>query len=60
MTALLNVKGLQRHFFVEGKKEWLADKKILRAVDGVTLSVQRGQTLGSLASRAAANQRWQS
>ncbi len=46
MTPLLNVTGLQRHFFVEGKNEWLADKKILRAVDGVTLSVQRGKTLG--------------
>ena len=46
MTALLSVKDLQRHFSVEGNKEWLSGKKILRAVDGVTLSVQRGQTLG--------------
>jgi len=46
MTALLNVQNLQRHFFVEGKKEWLASKAVLRAVDGVTLSVQRGKTLG--------------
>ena len=36
MTALLNVKNLQRHFSVEGKQEWLAGKSILRAVDGVT------------------------
>ena len=27
MTALLEVKNLQRHFSVEGKKEWLAGKK---------------------------------
>ena len=46
MTALLDVKDLQRHFYVEGKKEWLANKAVLRAVDGVTLSVQRGKTLG--------------
>jgi peptide/nickel transport system ATP-binding protein len=46
MTALLDVKDLQRHFFVEGKKEWLSSQAVLRAVDGVTLSVQRGKTLG--------------
>lgn len=46
MTALLSVKNLQRHFSVEGNKEWLSGKKNLRAVDGVTLSVQRGKTLG--------------
>ncbi len=46
MTALLNVTNLHRHYLVEDKKEWLAGKSTLRAVDGVTLSVQRGKTLG--------------
>ena len=46
MTALLNVEDLHRHYTVEGKNEWLAGKSVLRAVNGVTLSVQRGKTLG--------------
>jgi peptide/nickel transport system ATP-binding protein len=46
MNTLLKVTNLQRHYLVESKNEWLAGKSILRAVDGITLSVQRGQTLG--------------
>ena len=29
MTALLSVKDLQRHFSVEGNKEWLSGKKMV-------------------------------
>jgi ABC-type dipeptide/oligopeptide/nickel transport system ATPase component len=37
---LLDVRNLQTHFFVDGG--------VVRAVDGVTFQIRRGQTLGVL------------
>ncbi len=42
-NTILNVTGLKTHFPVRGG--WFA-KQYVRAVDGVDLTVQRGQTLG--------------
>ena len=43
-AALLRVEGLKVHFPVRGGL--LASKRFVRAVDGVDLSLRRGQTLG--------------
>jgi oligopeptide/dipeptide ABC transporter ATP-binding protein len=42
MPALLEVKGLKTHYRLGG---WLSRRGLLRAVDGVTLSVEARQTL---------------
>ena len=43
MTALLEARGVTKHFPV---REGLFGRRFLRAVDGVNLDVQRGETLG--------------
>ncbi|QTX32544.1 dipeptide ABC transporter ATP-binding protein [Aminithiophilus ramosus] len=42
---LLEVKGLTKHFSVE-REGWFARPRTLRAVDGVTFFIRRGETLG--------------
>ncbi|MFZ3577602.1 ABC transporter ATP-binding protein [Virgibacillus sp. DJP39] len=42
--ALLEVKNLKQHFIT--KKGFLSEKTIIKAVDGVTLEIEEGQTLG--------------
>ena len=41
---LMEVKNLQKHFPV--KSSWFSPKKTLKAVDGVSFSIKRGETLG--------------
>lgn len=43
-TPLLEVRGLTKHFSVSGSS--LGQKKVVRAVDGVSFDVQAGSTLG--------------
>ncbi len=45
-TALLEVTDLTVHFPVGGRIGWRANKAVIRAVDGVDLKIERGQTLG--------------
>ncbi|MEO8544252.1 MAG: oligopeptide/dipeptide ABC transporter ATP-binding protein [Burkholderiaceae bacterium] len=45
MNALLEVEDLAVHFPV-GAKSWGQPQRVLRAVDGVSLHVQAGETLG--------------
>lgn len=42
--ALLEVTNLKQHF--TSKKGFLANKTIIKAVDGVTISIEEGKTLG--------------
>lgn len=42
--ALLEVKDLKQHFTI--KKGFLGEKKIVKAVDGVSLEIGQGETLG--------------
>lgn len=42
--ALLEVTNLKQHF--TSKKGFLANKTIIKAVDGVTIAIEEGQTLG--------------
>jgi oligopeptide transport system ATP-binding protein len=44
MTALLEVRNLVKHF--ERGGGWLRQKSIVRAVDGVSFSVEKGETFG--------------
>ena len=43
--VLLRVSGLQKHFFLS-HGVFTKEKQILKAVDGVSLTVSRGETLG--------------
>ena len=45
MTALLEIDGLRTHFVVGGGKS-AAGRRTVRAVDGVSLSIAEGETLG--------------
>jgi oligopeptide transport system ATP-binding protein len=42
--SLLEVKDLKQHFTI--KKGFLGEKKIVKAVDGVSLHIEHGETLG--------------
>jgi oligopeptide/dipeptide ABC transporter ATP-binding protein len=42
--ALLEVKDLKQHFTI--KKGFLGEKKIVKAVDGVSFHIEQGETLG--------------
>jgi peptide/nickel transport system ATP-binding protein len=44
MTTLLAVENLSRHFTM--RTGWFGARKVLRAVDGVSFTVQAGRTLG--------------
>jgi oligopeptide transport system ATP-binding protein len=44
MTALLEVRNLTKHF--ERGGGWLREKSIVRAVDGVSFSIDEGETFG--------------
>ncbi|WP_088053000.1 ABC transporter ATP-binding protein [Virgibacillus dakarensis] len=46
MSTLLEVKNLKKHFPLKSKKLFAKDKPVLKAVDGVSFSVQAGETLG--------------
>ena len=46
MTALLEAAGLVKHFDVEAGGFLRRTKTALRAVDGVSLTIQSGETLG--------------
>ena len=46
MTALLNAQGLTKHFPVLGGPLGLSQVGMVRAVDGVDLTVARGEVLG--------------
>ena len=43
---LLDVRDLRVHFQVGGRIGWRASRDIIRAVDGVSLTIERGETLG--------------
>ncbi|MCP2034278.1 oligopeptide/dipeptide ABC transporter ATP-binding protein [Planomicrobium sp. HSC-17F08] len=44
MMALLEVQNLKQHFTT--KKGFLGEKTVIKAVDGVSLSIEEGKTLG--------------
>ncbi len=46
MTALLDVQGLSKHYYLGGGGLLGAGATTLRAVDGVSLSIEAGTTLG--------------
>ncbi|WP_106496712.1 ABC transporter ATP-binding protein [Lentibacillus sp. Marseille-P4043] len=46
MSTLLEVNNLKKHFPLKGQKLFSKDKPVLKAVDGVSLSIQSGETLG--------------
>ena len=45
-TALLEVSDLKVQFAPRGSGLWSNSKGVVRAVDGVSLTLQRGETLG--------------
>ena len=45
-APLLRVEGLTKHFEVKGSGGWGGGRALLRAVDGVSFTIQPGQTLG--------------
>ena len=50
-NTLVEVRHLKKHFQV-------GDKKVLHAVDDVSFSIGRGQTLGLVGRAAAGRARW--
>ncbi|MFD1038827.1 ABC transporter ATP-binding protein [Virgibacillus byunsanensis] len=46
MSTLLEVKNLKKHFPLKSKHMFSKDKPVLKAVDGISFSVQAGETLG--------------
>ncbi|WP_099159923.1 ABC transporter ATP-binding protein [Virgibacillus ndiopensis] len=46
MSTLLEVKDLKKHFPLKGQSLFSKEKPVLKAVDGISLSVQTGETLG--------------
>jgi peptide/nickel transport system ATP-binding protein len=54
---LLLASGLRKHFPVGGGILGRG-RKVVRAVDDLTLSVAKGETLAWWANRAAASRRW--
>lgn len=54
--VLLEIADLKVHFDIKDGKQWFwQPSKTLKAVDGVTLRLYEGETLGVVESRAAAN-----
>ncbi|NUA46203.1 hypothetical protein HAT93_03949 [Dickeya solani] len=57
--VLLEVDELKVHFDIRDDKQWFwQPAKKLKAVDGVTLRLYEGETLGWLANPVAASPRW--
>ena len=54
---LLTATGLRKHFPVMGGLLGRTTK-VVRAVDDLSLSVAKGETLGVVANRVAASRRW--
>ncbi|WP_051359463.1 ABC transporter ATP-binding protein [Paucisalibacillus globulus] len=46
MSALLELKNVKKHFPLKSEKILSRDKPMLKAVDGISLSVKSGETLG--------------
>ncbi|WP_188454095.1 ABC transporter ATP-binding protein [Virgibacillus oceani] len=46
MSTLLEVKDLKKHFPLKGQALFSKDKPVLKAVDGISFSVETGETLG--------------
>jgi oligopeptide/dipeptide ABC transporter ATP-binding protein len=46
MSTLLEVTDVKKHFPVRKDKTWGGETKLLKAVDGVTFSVERGEAFG--------------
>ena len=45
-VPLVDVRDLRVHFPVGGRIGWRASRDVIRAVDGVSLTIERGKTLG--------------
>lgn len=55
--VLLEVADLKVYFNIQDGKQWFwQPSKTLKAVDGVTLRLYEGETLGWLGSQVVANQ----
>jgi oligopeptide transport system ATP-binding protein len=46
MSALLELKNVKKHFPLKSEKLFSREKPVLKAVDGISLAVQPGETLG--------------
>ncbi|GIO26636.1 ABC transporter ATP-binding protein [Ornithinibacillus bavariensis] len=46
MSALLELKNIKKHFPLKSEKLFTKEKPLLKAVDGISLSVRSGETLG--------------
>jgi oligopeptide transport system ATP-binding protein len=46
MSALLELKNIKKHFPLKNEKLFTKEKPLLKAVDGISLSVRSGETLG--------------
>jgi ABC-type uncharacterized transport system, duplicated ATPase component len=53
--VLLRVENVVKHFPVRSGKLFERDKAVVHAVDGVSLAVRRGQTLGLVGETGAAS-----
>ena len=54
---MLSVDNLATHFPVRGAL-WRAGGGVVRAVDGVSFTVARGEAFGLVGESAAASRRW--
>jgi oligopeptide transport system ATP-binding protein len=45
-NPLLDVRGLKKHFPVRTKRFFSGERRVVKAVDGVDLSIRRGETVG--------------
>ncbi|WP_284141072.1 MULTISPECIES: dipeptide ABC transporter ATP-binding protein [unclassified Virgibacillus] len=46
MSALLEVKDIKKHFPIKNDAVFSREKRVLKAVDGISFSVKKGETLG--------------
>lgn len=46
MSTLLEVKNIKKHFPLKTEKLFSKEKPVLKAVDGISFSVKKGETLG--------------